>query len=129
MASKLFEQGLVVRKEVLGEKHVEESLGGADDFALAMQEFATVAAWRMIWSPPGLRRKTRSLLNIAMLKMLNRQHELKLHIRSSVNTGVTRDEIKEVLLQVACYAGVPDGIEGFRHARDAFAEMDGAKKQ
>ena len=127
MASELFEKGLVVRKEVLGEKYVEESLGGADDFALAMQEFATETAWGMIWSRPGLPRKTRSLLNIAMLTMLNRQHELKLHIRSSVNNGVTREEIKEVLLQVACYAGVPAGIEGFRHARDAFAEMDNVK--
>src|SRR5688572_29775951 len=129
MASELFNKGIALRREVLGTEYVDKSMQNIDDFSMAMQEFATETAWGMIWSRPGLPRKTRSLLNIAMLTMLNRQHELKLHIRSSVNTGVTREEIKEVLLQVACYAGVPAGIEGFRHARDAFAEMDGAKKQ
>jgi len=128
MASELFEKGLAVRKEVLGKEYVEKSIKGADEFALAMQEYATESAWGTIWTRPGLPRKTRSLLNIAMLTILNRQHELKLHIRSSFNNGVTKDEIKEVLLQVACYAGVPAGIDGFRLAREAFAEMDAAKK-
>jgi len=107
---------------------VEKSIKGADEFALAMQEFATEAAWGSIWTRPGLPRKTRSLLNIAMLTIMNRQHELKLHIRSSFTNGVTKDEIKEVLLQVAAYAGVPAGIDGFRLAREAFTEMDAAKK-
>lgn len=128
MASELFEKGLAVRKEVLGKEYVEKSIKGADDFALAMQEYATESGWGTIWTRPGLPRKTRSLLNIAMLTILNRQHELKLHIRSSFNNGVTKDEIKEVLLQVACYAGVPAGIDGFRLAREAFAEMEAAKK-
>ena len=128
MQSELFAKGLVVRKEVLGAEYVEKSIKGADEFALTMQEFATEMAWGSIWTRPGLPRKTRSLLNIAMLVVMNRPHELKLHIRSSPANGVTRDEIKEVLLQVAAYAGVPAGIDGFRLAREAFAEMDAAKK-
>jgi 4-carboxymuconolactone decarboxylase len=128
MPSELFEKGLVVRKEVLGAEYVDKSIKSADEFALAMQEFATEAAWGLIWTRPGLPRKTRSLLNIAMLVIMNRPHELKLHIRSSPANGVTRDEIKEVLLQVSAYAGVPAGIDGFRLAREAFAEMDATKK-
>ena len=128
MASELFNKGLEVRKAVLGKEYVEKSIAGADDFAMAMQEYATEACWGTIWTRPGLPRKTRSLLNIAMITVLNRPHELKLHIRSAFNNGVTRDEIKEVLLQVATYAGVPAGIDGFRLAREVFAEIDAAKK-
>ena len=128
MASELFDKGLAVRKEVLGAEYVEKSIKGADEFSLAMQEFATENAWGAIWTRPGLPRKTRSLLNIGLLTVMNRPHELKLHIRSSFANGVTKDEIKEVLLQVAAYAGVPAGIDGFRLAREAFAEMEAAKK-
>ncbi len=128
MATELFNQGLEVRKAVLGKAYVEKSIAAADDFAMAMQEYATEACWGMIWTRPGLPRKTRSLLNIAMITVLNRPHELKLHIKSAFTNGVTRDEIKEVLLQVACYAGVPAGVDSFRLAREAFAEMEAAKK-
>jgi 4-carboxymuconolactone decarboxylase len=128
MASELFNKGLEVRKSVLGKEYVEKSIAGADDFAMAMQEYATEACWGMVWTRPGLPRKTRSLLNIAMITVLNRPHELKLHIKSAFTNGVTRDEIKEVLLQVATYAGVPAGVDGFRLAREAFAEMEAAKK-
>ena len=128
MASELFEKGLAVRKEVLGKEYVGKSIKGADDFAMAMQEYATEACWGMIWTRPGLPRKTRSLLNIAMITALNRPHELKLHVKAAFNNGVTKDEIKEVLLQVACYVGVPAGVDGFRLAREAFAEMEAAKK-
>ena len=124
MASELFEKGLKIRKEVLGAEYVEKSIKAADDFSIAMQEFATESAWGTIWARPGLPRKTRSLLNIGMLTVLNRPHELKLHIRSAFANGVTKEEIKEVLLQVACYAGVPAGIDSFRIAREAFAEME-----
>ena len=127
MATELFNKGLEVRKAVLGKAYVEKSIAGADDFAMAMQEYATEACWGMVWTRPGLPRKTRSLLNIAMITVLNRPHELKLHIKSAFTNGVTRDEIKEVLLQVASYAGVPAGVDGFRLAREAFAEMDAAK--
>ncbi len=128
MASELFNKGLEVRKAVLGKEYVEKSIAGADDFAMAMQEYATEACWGKIWTRPGLPRKMRSLINIAMITVLNRPHELKLHIKSAFTNGVTRDEIKEVLLQVAAYAGVPAGIDGFRLAREAFAEMEAAKK-
>ncbi len=128
MTSELFEKGLAVRKEVLGKEYVEKSIKGADEFAMAMQEYATEACWGMIWTRPGLPRKTRSLLNIAMITALNRPHELKLHVKAAFNNGVTKNEIKEVLLQVACYVGVPAGVDGFRLAREAFAEMDAAKK-
>lgn len=129
MPSEQFQKGLAVRKEVLGAEYVERSIKGADEFSMAIQEFATENAWGAIWTRPGLPRKTRSLLNIAMLTVMNRPHELKLHIRSSFNNGVTKDEIKEVLLQVAAYAGVPAGIDGFRLAREAFAEMEAAGKK
>ena len=128
MASELFDKGMVIRKEVLGEEYVERSIKGADEFALTMQEFATEVAWGKIWTRPGLPRKTRSLLNIGLLVALNRPHELKLHIKSSFKNGVTKDEIKEVLLQIAAYVGVPAGIDGYRLAREAFAEMEAAKK-
>lgn len=128
MPSELFQKGLVVRKEVLGNEYVERSLKSADEFSMAMQEFATEAAWGAIWTRPGLPRHFRSLLNIALLTVLNRPHELKLHIRSSFNNGVTKEQIKEVLLQVAAYAGVPAGVDGFRLAREAFAEMEAKPK-
>jgi len=128
MASDLFDQGLQIRKEWLGNAYVEKSIQGADEFALAMQEFATEVAWGKIWTRPGLERKTRSLLNIGLLTLMNRQHELKLHVRSALANGITKDEIKEVLLQVAAYCGVPAGIDGFRLAREAFAEYEASKK-
>jgi len=128
MPSELFEKGLALRKEVLGAEHVNKSINSADEFTLAMQEYATEACWGLIWSRPGLPRKMRSLVNIAMISVMNRPHELKLHIKSAFNNGVTKEEIKEVLLQVACYAGMPAGIDSFRMAREVFAEMEAAKK-
>ena len=124
MASELFDKGLAVRKEVLGAEYVERSIKGADEFALAMQEFATEVAWGSIWTRPGLPRKTRSLLNIALLTVMNRPHELKLHVKGALANGVTREEICEVFLQVAIYCGVPAGIDSVRIAREAFAEID-----
>jgi 4-carboxymuconolactone decarboxylase len=128
MASEWFDKGLEVRKAVLGKDYVEKSLAAADEFSMALQEYATEACWGMIWTRPGLPRKTRSLINIAMITALNRPHELKLHIKASFNNGVTKDEIREVLLQAACYCGVPAGVDAFRIAREAFAERDAAKK-
>ena len=128
MPSELFEKGLALRKEVLGAEHVNKSINSADEFTLAMQEYATEACWGLIWSRPGLPRKMRSIVNIAMISVLNRPHELKLHIKSAFTNGVTKEEIKEVLLQVACYAGMPAGLDSFRIAREVFAEMEAAKK-
>ena len=124
MASELFDKGLAVRKEVLGAEYVEKSIKGADEFSLAMQEFATEAAWGAIWTRPGLPRKTRSLLNVAMLTILNRPQELKLHIRSSFTNGCTKDEIQDTLIQAAIYGGIPVGVECFRLAKEVFAEVE-----
>lgn len=128
MTSELFTKGLEVRKEVLGKEYVEKSLAGADDFSRSLQEYVTEVCWGAIWARPGLPRKTRSLINIAMIAALNRPHELKLHIKAAFNNGVTREEIKEVLLQATCYCGMPAGVDAFRLAREAFAEMESAKK-
>ena len=122
MASELFDKGLVIRKEVLGEEYVERSIKGADEFALAMQEFATEMAWGKIWTRPGLPRKTRSLLNIGLLVALNRPHELKLHIRSAFKNGVTKEEIIEVITHLAFYAGWPNGGSAALVAKEVFKE-------
>jgi 4-carboxymuconolactone decarboxylase len=111
-----FAEGLAIRKEVLGAEHVERSLANADDFSRPMQELVTEYCWGEIWGREGLDRRTRSLVNIGMLAVLNRQHELGLHVRGALNNACSAEEIQEVLLQVAIYAGVPAAIEGFRTA-------------
>ena len=120
----LFERGLKIRKEVLGEDYVNKSIAGADEFTRTMAEWSTEFCWGALWSRPGLDRRSRSIANLSMISALNRPHELKLHVKAAVKNGVTRDEIKEVLLQVAVYCGVPAGIDSFRIARDAFKELD-----
>ncbi len=122
--STLFDKGLAVRKDVLGAEYVEKSIQSADDFNRPLQELVTEFCWGAVWTREGLTRKTRSMLNIAMLATLNRPHELMLHLRGAQRNGVTRDEIKEVVLQVAIYAGVPAGVDSFRIAREVFAEDD-----
>lgn len=124
MNDDLFEQGLQTRREVLGAAYVDASIAGADDFNCPMQELVTQYCWGDVWNRPGLDRRTRSLLNLAMLTALNRPHELKLHVRGALNNGVTRDEIREVFLQAAVYCGVPAGIDAFRQAREVFKELD-----
>ncbi len=123
----LFERGLKVRRDVLGADYVDKSLADADDFYAAFQKATTEQAWGMIWTRPGLPRPTRSMLNIAMLAALGKPHELRLHVRAALGNGVTRDEIKEVLLQVCGYCGIPAGFEAFRVAREVFAEIDRTK--
>lgn len=120
----LFDRGLKVRKEVLGEDYVNKSIAGADDFTRTMAEWSTEYCWGALWTRPGLDRRSRSIANLSMIAALNRPHELKLHVKAAVQNGVSRDEIKEVLLQVAVYAGVPAGIDSFRIAREAFKDMD-----
>ena len=127
MANEMFERGLEIRKSVLGKEFVEKSISSADDFNRPMQELVTEYCWGAIWGREGLSKKTRSMLNLAMLCALNRPHELRMHLAGALRNGVTREEIREVLLQVAIYCGMPAGVDAFRNAREVFAEIDGAK--
>ncbi len=120
----LFDQGLATRRAVLGAEYVDASIKNATDFNIDMQELVTQYCWGDVWNRPGLDRKTRSFLNLAMISALNRPHELKLHVRGAINNGLTKDEVKEVFLQVAIYCGVPAAIDSFRVASEAFKEMD-----
>jgi 4-carboxymuconolactone decarboxylase len=120
-----FEAGMSVRRAVLGDKYVERAQGSADEFSAEFQDLITRYAWGEIWTRPGLPRPTRSLLVIAMMVALNRSEELRLHLRASINNGVTRREIKEVLLQCAIYCGVPAANSAFHLAQTVFEELDG----
>ena len=122
MNKDLFDQGLKTRRDVLGSDYVDKAIANADEFSKPLQELVTQYCWGDVWNRPGLERKTRSLLNLAMLTALNRPHELKLHVRGALNNGVTKEEIREVFLQAAIYCGVPAGVESFRLAREVFAE-------
>ena len=123
MNKELFDKGLKVRREVLGSEYVDNAIKNADDFSRPLQEFVTEYCWGELWNRPGLDHKSRSMLNLAMLAALNRPHEIKLHIRGAINNGMTKDEIKEVFLQVGVYCGVPAAVDAFRSAREVFAEM------
>lgn len=114
-----FEQGLALRKQVLGAEHVERSMGKTSKFMMPMQEFTTESCWGTAWARPGLPLKTRSLLCIALLTSLNRQHELGLHVAAALDNGCTVAEIQEVLLHAATYCGVPAGLDAFRTAQAA----------
>ncbi len=119
-----FERGLEIRKSVLGKEFVENAIKSADDFNRPFQELVTEYCWGAVWGRQGLSKRERSLLNLAMLSALNRPHELKMHIRGALTNGLNRDEIREVLMQVAIYCGVPAGVDAFRVARETFAELD-----
>ena len=123
-----FENGLEVRKAVLGNAHVERSLAKRNDFNGEFQALITRYAWGEIWTCPGLPRHTRSLLTIGLMVALNRSDEFKLHIRAAFNNGVTKDEIREVLLQCAIYAGVPAANSAFHQAEEVFAQMESTPK-
>ncbi len=117
-----FEEGLRVRREVLGAEHVDRSLAQVSDFSRPIQELVTEYCWGIVWSSDGLPRKTRSLINLAMLTALNRSHELGVHVRGALNNGATEAEIQEVLLQTAIYVGVPAALESFRVAEKVLKE-------
>ena len=118
-----YERGLGIRKEVLGAEYVEASLRAADDFTRDLQRLVTEFAWGEIWARPGLSRRERSLLNLAMITALNRPHELRLHVRGALNNGLSKDDIKEVFLQTAVYCGAPAALDSFRVAREVFEEL------
>ena len=122
-----YDDGMAVRREVLGDAHVDRAVAGTTAFTEDFQDLITRYAWGEIWTREGLPRHTRSLVTIAMMVALNRSEELKLHLRAAANNGVTRDEIKEVLLQTAIYCGVPRANHALKLAKDTYAEMEGAR--
>ncbi|UGU02092.1 carboxymuconolactone decarboxylase family protein [Mycobacterium intracellulare] len=119
-----YERGLQIRSEVLGADYVERALAGADDFTGPLQDLVTEYCWGAVWGRDELPRKTRSMLNLAMIAVLNRPNELRMHVKAALTNGVTREEIREIFLQVAIYGGVPAAVDSFRIAREAFAELD-----
>jgi 4-carboxymuconolactone decarboxylase len=123
MTEERYETGLRIRREVLGAEYVNKSIAMADDFNRPLQELVTEYCWGAVWSRPGLSRKMRSLINLAMLTALNRPHEVKLHLKGALNNGCSKEEIMEVLLQAAIYCGVPAAIDSFRLAREVFNEI------
>ncbi len=122
--SERFTAGMKVRREVLGDAYVDRAMQGADALGQPLQELITEVAWGTVWSRPGLPRKTRSFITMAMLTVLNRPHELAIHVRGALRNGCTREEIVEVILQAAVYGGAPAGLDGMRVAREVFAESD-----
>lgn len=124
MSDDWYQRGLAVRKEVVGADYVEKSVAEADDFTRPLQELVTSWCWGAVWTREGLPRKTRSLLNLVMLTVLNRPHELKLHLRGALRNGCTREEIREALLQAGVYGGVPCAVDAFRVAKEVLAEPE-----
>ena len=123
MDKEMFEKGLSIRRAVLGAEYVDKAIATANDFNRPLQELVTQYCWGEVWGRPGLERKTRSFINLAMIAALNRPHELRLHIKAAMTNGLTKEDIKEVFLQVAIYCGIPAGIDSFRAAKEVFKEM------
>jgi 4-carboxymuconolactone decarboxylase len=123
MDKPMFEKGLAIRKSVLGAEFVDNAFATADDFNREYQELVTQYCWGEVWGRPGLDKKQRSMLNLAMLSALNRPHEVEIHVKGAIANGLTKDEIKEIFMQVAIYCGVPAGVDSFRIARKVFKEM------
>lgn len=124
-----FDEGVRVRREVLGDEHVDRSLEQATEFARPLQEWVTGCGWGAVWTRPGLDRRTRSLLNLAMLTALNRMHEFSVHVRGAVLNGCSDEEIRETLLQAALYCGAPAALESSRVAQRVLEEVRGAEKE
>jgi 4-carboxymuconolactone decarboxylase len=127
MDKALYEKGLGVRRAVLGDAYVDNALKNVDAFNQPLQDLLNEYCWGAVWGREGLPRKTRSMLNLAMISVLNRPHELRAHLRGALNNGLTREEISEIFLQVAIYAGMPAAVDSFRIAREFFAEIDGKR--
>ena len=122
MDKAVYDKGLAVRRAVLGDEYVDAALKSTDDFNRPLQDMLNEYCWGALWGREGLPRKTRSMLNLAMISVLNRPHELRAHIRGALRNGVSREEISEVFLQVMIYAGVPAAVDSFRIASEVFAE-------
>jgi 4-carboxymuconolactone decarboxylase len=125
MASDAYEAGLAVRKQVLGSEYVDNSINNADDFTKKLQDFVTEHAWGTVWQDDTIDKKTRSMINVALLAGLPRHEELRLHLKGALNNGVSKDEIASILLHIGVYAGAPCAVSGFKIAREIFAEYDG----
>ena len=126
---KRYDEGMKTRRAVLGDAHVDRSLKNRNKFNEPFQDLITRYAWGEVWSRPGLPRKTRSLLTLAMLVALNRTEEFRMHLKAALSIGVTRDEIQEVLLQAAVYCGVPAANSAFHAADEVFEHLDGRKSK
>ena len=125
--SAMWDKGLKLRREVLGADYVDNSVANANDFTQAFQEITTEWCWGYAWSRPGLDKKTRSMLNLAMLTALNRAPELKLHVRGAITNGVSVEEIREILVHATIYCGVPAGLDAFKAANEVLTEMGKVK--
>jgi 4-carboxymuconolactone decarboxylase len=119
-----YDKGLQIRKDVLGEEYVNRALARTDSFNKPLQDLVTEYCWGAVWGRDGLSRRDRSMINLAMISVLNRPHELKVHVKGAITNGLSKEEISEVLLQVAIYGGVPAAVDSFRIANEAFAEME-----
>jgi 4-carboxymuconolactone decarboxylase len=124
LSENTFDKGLRIRTTVLGQEYVDKAVKSADDFNRPFQDLVTEYCWGAVWGRDELPLKTRSMLTLAMIAVLNRPHELRTHVRAALTNGVTRDEIREIFMQVAIYAGVPAAVDSFRIARETFAELD-----
>jgi 4-carboxymuconolactone decarboxylase len=124
LADNTFDKGIETRTAVLGAEYVKRATADADDFTKPFQDLVTEYCWGAVWGREELSRKTRSMLTLAMVSVLNRPQELRTHINAALTNGVTRDELREVFMQVAVYAGVPAAVDSFRVAREVFADLD-----
>lgn len=124
MDKELYDKGMEIRREVLGDAYVDRALAKSGSFNDPLQELVTTYCWGWCWGREGLERRDRSLINLAMIAVLNRHNELKAHVRGALNNGLSREEIREVLLQVGIYGGIPAVVDSFRLANEAFDEID-----
>ena len=124
MSKEVYDRGLKIRRDVLGAEYVDKALATADPFGKPLQDLVTEYCWGAVWGREELPKKTRSMLNLAMLAILNRPHELRGHIRGALNNGVTKDEIREIFMQVGVYAGAPAMLDSIRIAKEMFVEIE-----
>lgn len=127
MDKDMFDKGLGIRRSVLGDAYVDRAIANMNPFNQPLQELVTQYCWGEVWGREGISKRDRSMINLAMISILNRPHELKAHLRGALNNGLSKDEIREVLLQVAIYGGVPCAVDSFRIANETFAELDAEK--
>ena len=124
MDQDLYDKGMKIRREVLGDAYVDRALAKSGEFNDPLQELVTTYCWGWCWGREGLEKRDRSLINLAMIAVLNRPHELKVHVRGALKNGLSKEEIREVLLQVGIYGGIPAAVDSFRLANEAFAEIE-----